>query len=478
MDSPVRVRFAPSPTGYLHVGGLRTALYNYLFARQRGGAFILRIEDTDQSRFVEGAEESLLDSLRWAGLEYDEGPDVAGDFGPYRQSERLESYRKAAESLLSSGHAYRCYRTPEELEQLREEHQRSKSPNRLNVRLPREETENRANAGMPHVVRLLVPDGETISFTDLVRGSVSISSDLVDDQILLKSDGFPTYHLANVVDDHAMRISHVIRGEEWLPSMPKHLLLYRYLGLEPPQFAHLPLLLNSDRSKLSKRQGDVTVEDYRGRCFYPEALLNFVAFLGWNPGDERELFSREELVSTWSLERVNKSGAIFNTEKLAWFNQQYLRDRADADLAEELRTHLAARGWDHENADYLRSVVRLMKERVTFVREIPDLGSYFFEDPESFDPDAVKKRWKAESRARLGTLIEEFSALEFWNAAVLESALQSAAEQLGVGAGQLIHPTRLAVSGVGVGPGLYELLEALGKDRCLGRMRRAQEVLG
>lgn len=477
MNPPVRVRFAPSPTGYLHVGGLRTALYNYLFARQHGGAFILRIEDTDQSRFVEGAEESLLGSLRWAGLEYDEGPDVGGGFGPYRQSDRLPLYSEAAERLLANGHAYRCYRTADELEQLREEHQRSKSPNRLDVRLPEAEVERRRAAGMPSVIRLLVPDGETISFTDLVRGNVSISSDLVDDQILLKSDGFPTYHLANVVDDHAMGISHVIRGEEWLPSMPKHLLLYRALGHEPPRFAHLPLLLNADRSKLSKRQGDVAVEDYRDKSFYPEALLNFVAFLGWNPGDDRELFLRDDLVKAWSIERVNKSGAIFNLDKLAWFNQQYLRDRPDADLALELRSHLAARNWDHEGPDYLRSVVHLMKERVTFVREMPDLGAYFFEDPTTFDPEAVKKRWKPDSASRLGVLIEHFGALEFWNAAVLESTLQSTSEQLGVGAGQLIHPTRLAVSGVGVGPGLYEMLEVLGKDRCVRRMKAACEAL-
>ncbi|MCA9756520.1 MAG: glutamate--tRNA ligase [Candidatus Eisenbacteria bacterium] len=478
MDAPVRVRFAPSPTGYLHVGGLRTALYNYLFARKHGGTFVLRIEDTDQSRYVEGAEESLLRSLRWAGLQYDEGPDVGGKYGPYRQSERLALYQEAAEELLRAGHAYRCYRTPEELEQLREEHQKSKNPNRLDVRLPREESERRAASGMPSVVRLLVPDGETIAFEDLVRGPVAISSDIVDDQILLKSDGFPTYHLANVVDDHAMQISHVIRGEEWLPSVPKHLLLYRYLGFEPPRLAHLPLLLNSDRSKLSKRQGDVAVEDYRDKSFYPEALLNFVAFLGWNPGDDREIFSRDELVEAWSLERVNKSGAIFNLDKLAWFNQQYVRMRPDAELAEELRPHLAARNWDHFDTAYLAQVAQLMKERVTFVYEIPELAPYFFTEPTEYDADAVKKRWKPESGERLKVLSGAYSSLAEWHADELESTLQKTAETLAVGAGQLIHPTRLAVSGVGVGPSLYHLLEVLGRERCLVRIERAIESLG
>lgn len=473
----VRVRYAPSPTGYLHVGGLRTALYNYLFARQHGGAFLIRIEDTDQGRYVEGAEASLLASLRWSGLVYDEGPDIGGPCGPYRQSDRLGLYVEAAERLLASGHAYRCYRTAEELEALRDAHQRAKNPGRLDVRLSAEESARRAAAGMPSVVRLLVPDGETLAFTDLVRGPVSIDSSIVDDQVLLKSDGFPTYHLANVVDDHAMGITHVLRGEEWLPSMPKHLLLYRYLGYAPPQFGHLPLLLNADRSKLSKRQGDVAVEDYRDRAFYPEALLNFVAFLGWNPGDEREMFSLEELVAAWSLDRVNKSGAIFNLDKLSWFNQQYLRARSDADLAAELRPHLAVRDWDHESEDYLRSVIRLMKERVTFVHEIPTLGAYFFEDPVSYDEEAVAKRWKPESAARLSALRGELATLEFWNAGVLESTLVATAERLEVAAGQLIHPTRLAVSGQGVGPSLYDLLEVLGRERCLRRMARAATQL-
>lgn len=474
MDA-VRVRFAPSPTGHLHVGGLRTALYNYLFARQNGGAFLLRIEDTDRSRYVEGAEASLLESLRWSGLQYDEGPDIGGPSGPYRQSERLPLYQAAAERLLRDGHAYRCYCTAEELEELRQEHLRSKNPNRPNVRLPREESLRRERAGMPSVVRLLVPDGERLTFTDLVRGEVSISSDLVDDQILLKSDGFPTYHLANVVDDHAMGISHVIRGEEWLPSMPKHLLLYRFLGYEAPRFAHLPLLLNSDRSKLSKRQGDVTVEDYRAKAFYPEALLNFVAFLGWNPGDEREIFSREELVAAWSLERVNKSGAIFNLDKLSWFQQQYLRARDEKTLVEELQPHLAGLG-DFDR-DYLESVVRLMKERVTFVHEIPEIGSYFFRDPETYAEEVVRKRWKPESGGALAALSQALASLDAWDAARIEAVLQATAGSLGLSPGQLIHPVRLAVSGVGVGPSLYEMLATLGPDRCLPRMERAIRLL-
>ncbi len=481
MSSDTRVRFAPSPTGYLHVGGLRTALYNYLFARKHGGTFVLRIEDTDRKRFVEGAEEALIDSLRWCGLDFDEGPGARGDedgpYGPYRQSDRQELYVAAANKLLESGHAYRCYRTDDELQQIREEHQANKSPGRLKVRLPEEESARRAADGMPSVVRLKVPDGETLSVNDLVRGEVSISSDIVDDQILLKSDGFPTYHLANVVDDHAMKISHVIRGEEWLPSMPKHLLLYRALGYELPQFAHLPLLLNSDRSKLSKRQGDVAVEDYREKSFYPEALLNFVAFLGWNPGDDREMFSLDELIEEFSLKRVNKSGAIFNLEKLSWFNQQYLRERPVAETIGQLRPLLTEKGWGEFDDAYLAEVIELMKERVTFPYEIPELGSYFFVDPTEYDEKTVKKRWKAESGERMTRLAERLEGGS-WKADDLETVFKDQAEKEEIGAGQFIHPTRLAVSGTGVGPSLYHMLETLGEERCLRRIRKATEVLG
>jgi len=313
----VRVRFAPSPTGYLHVGGLRTALFNFLFARHSGGKFILRIEDTDRARYVEGAVDNLINTLRWAGLDYDEGPSAGGELGPYVQSERLEIYDEHVRILLESGAAYRCFCSPERLETMRKEQEKKKLQpkyDRTCLRLSPKEIEDNLTANKPFVVRMKVPDDATIRFSDIVRGEVEFSTERVDDQVLLKSDGYPTYHLANVVDDHLMKISHVIRGEEWLPSTPKHVLLYEAFGWEMPVFAHLPLLLNPDRSKLSKRQGDVAVEDYRDKGYLKEALVNFVALLGWNPGDAREIFSLKELEKEFSLDKVNKSGAVFNVE--------------------------------------------------------------------------------------------------------------------------------------------------------------------
>lgn len=476
--SQVRVRFAPSPTGYLHVGGLRTALYNYLFARRHQGAFLLRIEDTDQDRKVEGAVDGLIDALRWAGVDFDEGPGKDGNAGPYVQSERLPLYREAAERLLASGHAYHCYRTPEELDELRRKHQEAKTPGRLNVRLSPSENEARRASGATSVIRLLVPDHEIVTFHDLVRGEVSIGSDQIDDQVLLKTDGFPTYHLANVVDDHAMGITHVIRGEEWVPSTPKHVLLYRAFGYEAPQFAHLPLLLNPDRSKLSKRHGDVTVESYRAQGYFPEALLNFVAFLGWNPGDEREVFSLEELVQEFSLERVNKSGAIFNRDKLDWFNQEYLRRRPGKMLLDELRPLLAERGWDRFEEAYLLGGIDLMKERVTFVRDYLTHAPWIFVDPTEYDAETRTKRWKADSGAHLRGLMPELAALAEWTAASLEALFHHRAESTGIGAGNFIHPARLAVTGMGKGPGLYDLLAFLGRDTVLRRIETALTALG
>ncbi|HYQ86845.1 MAG TPA: glutamate--tRNA ligase, partial [Bacteroidota bacterium] len=343
-NGKTRVRFAPSPTGYLHVGGLRTALYNYLYARQHEGVFVLRIEDTDRTRRVEGAVESLIGTLQWAGLHYDEGPDIGGAFGPYVQSERLPIYRAHVDQLLAEGNAYRCFCTPDRLEEMRKQQERAKMSPRYDRRcliLDRHEIEENIAKGIPFAVRMKVPRGEAIRFHDLIRETVDFSSDELDDQILLKSDGYPTYHLANVVDDHLMEISHVIRGEEWLPSTPKHVLLYRFFGWQAPEMAHLPLLLNPDRSKLSKRQGDVAVEEYREKGFLPEALVNFVALLGWNPGDERELFSLDDLVKEFSIERVGKSGAIFNIDKLVWLNSQHLRKKSDTEILKLLEEALA-----------------------------------------------------------------------------------------------------------------------------------------
>jgi glutamyl-tRNA synthetase len=481
MNQAVRVRFAPSPTGYVHVGSLRAALYNYLFARRHGGTFVLRIEDTDQTRYVPGAVENLISTLRWAGLAFDEGPEVGGAHAPYFQSQRTELYRQAADRLLAGGQAYRCFCTAERLAEMRTRQQKEKLPQKYDrtcLSLSREEAEARETAGEPHVVRLLVPEGETVRISDLVRGEVEFESEQIDDQVLLKSDGFPTYHLANVVDDHLMKITHVIRGEEWLSSTPKHVLLYKFLGCSLPQFAHLPLLLNADRSKLSKRQGDVAVEAYREAGFYPEAVLNFVAFLGWNPGDEREVFSLPDLVREFSLERVNKSGAIFNLEKLRWMNGEYLRARSPEQLAQELRPHLQERGWADVGEEYLVRVCTLMRERVIFVREIPEKAGWFFAEPQEYEAATVSKRWKPESAGWLRGILPRFETVPAFDTASLHLLVETFAAESGGKVGDLVHPLRLACTGVGAGPGLYELMETLGREQCLARIRRTLEILG
>jgi glutamyl-tRNA synthetase len=479
--STVRVRFAPSPTGYLHVGGLRTALYNYLFARRSGGSFILRIEDTDRSRYVEGAVDNLIRTLAWAGLEFDEGPGKEGGVGPYTQSERIATYQKHVEMLLASGNAYYAFDTPEELEGMRKKQEKLQVPvreYRRALELTREEVQRRLSSGTPAVVRMKMPAGETIAFDDTVRGRVEFASDGIDDQVLLKSDGYPTYHLANVVDDHLMGITHVIRGEEWLPSTPKHVLLYRYFGWETPRFAHLPLLLNPDKSKLSKRQGDVAVEEYRNRGFLPEALVNFVALLGWNPGDEREIFTLEELEKEFTLERVGKSGAVFNVEKLNWMNTEHLRRKPDAALLELMKPGLAEAGITGVSDAYLLDVIRLLKERVERPSEFVTSGVYFFRDPATYDEQARKKHWKPETPLRVRLALDGFRALTSFTTGEIESVVRSSATALGVGAGSLIHPIRLLVTGVALGPGLFELMAVLGKDTCIRRIEAGLSALG
>lgn len=480
--SNIRVRFAPSPTGYLHVGGLRTALYNYLFARSHNGRFILRIEDTDQARYVPGAEESLIAALRIAGLAYDEGPDLGGDKGPYRQSERIDIYKRYVMELVDKGHAYFAFDSPEELDEMRKHQEKSGLPTKYDrraLKLSPDEVKARLADEVPHVIRMKVPDGGVVAFNDIVRGRVEFATDQIDDQVLLKSDGYPTYHLANVVDDHLMEISHVIRGEEWLPSTPKHVLLYRFLGWDLPQFAHLPLLLNPDKSKLSKRQGDVAVEDYLAKGYLPEALVNFVAFLGWNPGDDREIFSLDELVKEFTLERVGKSGAVFNLEKLRWMNGVYLRMKDDASLVKVVKDELQKSRYKNLgfNDYYLMRVVQSMKERVEVSHDFVEKCTYFYEAPTSYDPDVLKKRWKPASPEHLGKLVEAFSALRDPAKEDYENALHQTATELNVGNGQLIHPLRLAVSGTGSGPGLYDILQILGKDEVLRRIRRAIETI-
>ncbi len=479
-STPVRVRFAPSPTGYLHVGGLRTALYNFLFARKHHGTFVLRIEDTDRARIVEGAVENLIDTLHWAGLEYDEGPRKGGPFAPYVQSERLSLYRDHVNQLLDNGHAYRCFCTSERLDEMRKGQEKNGLPSKYDRRclnLSQKEIEEKISSKIPFVIRMKVPDSTTISFHDVIRETVEFSSSLVDDQVLLKSDGYPTYHLANVVDDHAMQISHVIRGEEWLSSTPKHVLLYNFFGWQIPTFAHLPLLLNPDRSKLSKRQGDVAVEDYRAKGYLKEAMINFIAMLGWNPGTEQDLFSLEELIEQFSLDRVNKSGAIFNLDKLNWLNFEHLRKKSSPEMIPLLRDELSRSGIPDASFkdDYLIKVIDAMRERVSFVHDYIEQGRYFFEPPKAFDPEVVKKRWKTETPDQLKMLTDEFSKLTGSAKEDFESALHRTAQTLNIGNGLLIHAVRLAVSGVGGGPGVFEILSILGRDESINRMKYAAE---
>jgi glutamyl-tRNA synthetase len=482
MSGPVRVRFAPSPTGYLHVGGLRTALYNYLFARHHNGRLILRIEDTDQARRVEGAVENLISTLDWAGVHYDEGPGRDGGYGPYVQSQRLEVYHRHAVGLIEKGMAYYCFCTQERLEEVRQRQTAAKERatyDRHCRDLSREEVELRLSLGERHVIRMKIPLIGELTFNDLIRGDVSIAYEVLDDQVLLKSDGFPTYHLAVVVDDHLMGISHVIRGEEWLPSTPKHVLLYEFFGWEVPKFAHLPLLLNADKSKLSKRQGDVAVEEYRTKGYLKEAIINFIAFLGWNPGDEREIFSLEDLVHEFSLERVGKSGAVFNVEKLDWLNFQHLRRKSDGEVLTMLREYLAGSPLSplHFEDAYLLSVIGAMRERATFVKDFVEKCPYFYQAPGQYEVDVVKKRWKPESAGQLKRLAEEFSRLENPTKEQYEFMLHRIAEELKIKQSELIHPLRLAVSGMGAGPGLYDILVILGRDETVRRIHAAIEKI-
>ncbi|MCK9407905.1 MAG: glutamate--tRNA ligase [Bacteriovoracaceae bacterium] len=471
----VRTRFAPSPTGYLHVGGLRTALYAYLFAKQHQGTFILRIEDTDQSRKVEGATEKLIDALEWAGVEFDEGPGKEGVYGPYIQSQRLPIYHEHVKQLVDQGKAYHCFCTPERLERLKAEGGTMYDRHCRNISM--DEARRRVSAGEPNVIRMKIPDDGELQFHDEVRGDVSIAFSTIDDQVLLKSDGFPTYHLAVVVDDHTMAVSHVIRGEEWLPSTPKHILLYQYFGWEKPKFAHLPLLLNPDKSKLSKRQGDVAVEDYRAKGYLKDALVNFVAFLGWNPGDEREIFSMEELVKEFSIERVGKAGAVFNIEKLNWMNQQHIKLQSESKLLPLIKPLLKLKGWDSFSDEYLQQVIGLMKERVVVTDDFVTSCPYFYEDPLSYDETSRAKNWKPETTGYIAKLIERLQTLVLFDAASVETALRTTADEFQVGAGKLIHPMRLAVSGAANGPSLFHMAEVLGRERVVRRIQKALEML-
>ncbi len=482
ISETIRTRFAPSPTGYLHVGGLRTALYNYLFAKKNDGKFILRIEDTDRARYVEGAVENLISTLKWSGLDYDEGPEKDGGFGPYLQSERLDIYKEHAENLIKENKAYYCFCSQERLTELRkklekEGHQAKYDKHCLN--LSKEEVDKKLADNENHVVRLNVPINKNIIIDDVIRGRVEFNSDTVDDQVLIKSDGFPTYHLANVVDDHLMKITHVIRGEEWLSSTPKHILLYDFLGWEKPVFAHLPLLLNPDRSKLSKRQGDVAVEDYKAKGYLKESLINFVALLGWTAGDDREFYYLDKLVEAFSLERVNKAGAIFNVEKLDWLNAEHLRKKPNTEILIMLKEELSKSKFGEQDYtdEYLLKVVEAMKERVSFVKDYLEKSPYFFEAPEKYDEKTISKRWKDNSSELLKELTKNFEKLVNPVKEDFENALKETASNLGVGNGDLIHPLRLAISGVGGGPGVFDITDILGKEETIKRMKKAIEAI-
>lgn len=495
----IRVRFAPSPTGFVHVGGLRTALYNYLFAKKQGGTFILRIEDTDKNRYVEGATENIIKALKWAQIDPDEGPEQGGDFGPYYQSLRTKIYLKFAQQLVDNGKAYYAFDTPDELENMRIKAKEQGQPPpkydatiRYNMRnsltLEAEKVKNILNSDTPYVVRLLVPENRSFQVNDIIRGDVTFASSQVDDQILIKSDGFPTYHLANVVDDHLMEISHVIRGEEWLSSVPKHLYLYECFGWEPPVMAHLPLIFNPDGTKMSKRdiqslselpQGkvDPDVQSYINSGYEREAVINYIALLGWNPGDDREVFSIDELVKEFSIQRVNKSASIFDLQKLNWLNAQHLGRMETNLLSSQLETEFLKRGLKYDSKDYFTKVVALLQSRLHFRQDFFDYSQYFFQDPDDYDPQVVKKRWKYDSAQLIVEFINEIDKLECFTAENLESTVRKITEVKNIGGGRLIHPVRLAVSGVGVGPGLFEMIQLLGKETVSRRLKRAMEKL-
>ncbi|MCX7880723.1 MAG: glutamate--tRNA ligase [Ignavibacteria bacterium] len=480
----VRVRFAPSPTGFLHVGGLRTALYNYFFARQNNGKYVLRIEDTDRSRYVEGSVENLIKSLTWAGIEFDEGPHIGGEFGPYIQSERLEIYRYWAHHLVEIGCGFYAFDTSEELEQARSayphhefKYERYKMRNQFT--LGEKECKSLIEAGVPYVIRLKVPENEEVRFVDIIRGEIVVNTKEVDDQILLKSDGYPTYHLANVVDDHLMKITHIIRGEEWLPSVPKHILLYKAFGWEIPRMAHLPLLLNKDKTKLSKRQGDVAVEDYIEKGYFPDAFVNFIALLGWNPTSDREIYAMEELIEKFQLEKVNKSGAIFDVVKLDAINAKYLYSKSPVDLAPQLRDWLTKRGKNGGKFSlaYLEKVVILLRERVKKLPDIIDFAPYMFEKPNSYDFDYFIKHWDDKVEVYLREILNFLKVIEDFNHHVLHEQITCYLSERQLKLKDIIHILRLAITGLSYGAGMFETMEVLGRQEVVERLEHFLEVV-
>ena len=502
-DRKVRVRFAPSPTGPLHIGGVRTALNNYLFARQHGGDLVFRIEDTDSHRFVPGAEDYIIESFRWLGIKFDEGVSFGGDHGPYRQSERRAIYKKYVDQLLADGKAYIAFDTPEQLEAKRAEIQnfqydaKTRMQMTNSLTLPKEEVERRINDGKQYVVRFMVEPGIEVHVDDMIRGDVKIKSDILDDKVLYKSaDELPTYHLANIVDDHLMEITHVIRGEEWLPSAPLHVLLYRAFGWEDtmPTFAHLPLLLKPEgKGKLSKRDGDRLgfpvfplewhdpktgdiSSGYRESGYFPEAVVNFLALLGWNPGTEQEMFSLDELVEQFDIHKCSKSGAKFDFQKGIWFNHEYILRKSNEEIADLFAPIVANNGVD-ESMERITQVVAMMKDRVSFVKELWPLCSFFFIAPTEYDQKTVKKRWKEDSAKVMGELAEVLNGIDDFSIEGQEPVVMKWVEDKGYKLGDVMNAFRLALVGIGKGPGMFDISAFLGKEETIKRLQRAIEVL-
>lgn len=505
MSENIRVRFAPSPTGPLHIGGVRTALYNYLFAKKSGGKMILRIEDTDQTRFVSGAEQYIMDAFKWCGIHFDEGINEGGKYGPYRQSERKSKYADFVEQLLKTGNAYYAFDTAEELDEYRKAAEAEKQTFIYNAesRKKLRNSLNMADAdvqkliadGTPYVVRFLIPENTNVEMKDIIRGEISVKSETLDDKVLYKSDGMPTYHLANIVDDHLMEITHVIRGEEWLPSLPLHVLLYQAFGWKMPQFAHLPLLLKPDgNGKLSKRDGDrlgfpvfplkwtdpktgETSSGYRDNGYYPEAFVNMLALLGWNPGSEQEIFSMDELIEAFSLERVGKSGSKFDPEKTKWFNHQYLIHKSDQEIADEWIAWLKSEKKLELEAEKALKIVGLIKERVQFVHELWDEAYFFIEAPESYDEKVVKKRWKADSPNQMEMLAQQLETLTDFTADMIDEKLKSWITDNELSMRAVMNALRLLLVGAAKGPHLGDIMEVIGKNESLSRIRNGIKSL-
>lgn len=502
----VRVRFAPSPTGPLHMGGVRTALFNYLFAKKHNGDFLLRIEDTDQTRYVEGAEAYIIESLKWCGITPDEGVDFGGEFGPYRQSERKEIYKKYADQLIEAGWAYYAFDTPEELDAVRKAAEENKSVFTYNTEtrvglnnsltFTDDETKLRIESGQPYVIRFKMPVNEVVSNNDAIRGVVSFNTTDLDDKVLFKSDGLPTYHLANVVDDYLMQISHVIRGEEWLPSLPLHVLLYKALGWENemPVFAHLPLILKPvGKGKLSKRDGDKlgfpvfplewkdpksgeVSTGYREDGYQPDAFINMLAFLGWNPGTDQEIFSLEELIEVFSLERVGKSGSKFDPEKTKWFNQHYVQKLSNEALAKAFMPVLNEKGFSAD-IDLAANVIGMVKDRISFVKEIWEQVDFFFEAPAEFDAKTAKKRWKGEIPVKMGELIDVLSGIEDYTSENTETVVKEWIQEKEYSMGAIMNAFRLAIVGAGRGPHLFDIISIIGKDETVTRLKKAIDTI-